>query len=38
MEKTNWGLVGERVGLLVALAIVSAYLAQRAFTRYQRSL
>jgi ABC-2 type transport system permease protein len=38
MEKTNWGLVGERVGLLLALAIVSAYLAQRAFVRYQRSL
>jgi ABC-2 type transport system permease protein len=38
MEKTDWGLVGERVGLLLALAVVAAFLAQRAFLRYQRSL
>lgn len=38
MQKTDWGLVGERVALLVALAIVAAFLAQRAFLRYQRSL
>jgi len=38
MEKTDWGLVGERVGLLVALVLVSAFLAQRAFARYQKSL
>ncbi len=38
MQKTDWGVVGGRVGLLVALVLVSAFLAQRAFGRYQRSL
>lgn len=38
MEKTDWGLVGERVALLAGLALVAAYLTSRAFTRYQRSL
>lgn len=38
MEKTDWGLVASHVGLLVALVLVSAFLAQRAFARYQRSL
>ncbi|MDE3132980.1 MAG: ABC transporter permease [Acidobacteriota bacterium] len=38
MQKTDWGVVGGHVGLLLALALVSAFLAQRAFGRYQRSL
>jgi ABC-2 type transport system permease protein len=38
MEKTDWGLVASRIGLLVALLLVSATLATRAFTKYQRSL
>ncbi|HEX4010670.1 MAG TPA: ABC transporter permease [Solirubrobacteraceae bacterium] len=38
MEKINWGLVAGRIGLLVALALVAAGLATRAFSRYQRSL
>lgn len=38
MQKTDWALVGTRVALLVALAIVAAFIAQRAFLRYQRSL
>lgn len=38
MERTDWGLVGERVALLAGLALVAAYLTSRAFTRYQRSL
>jgi ABC-2 type transport system permease protein len=38
MEKTDWGLVASRVGLLIALVLVSAFLAERAFARYQRSL
>lgn len=38
MQKTDWGLVASRAGLLVALAIVAAFLASRAFARYQRSL
>jgi ABC-2 type transport system permease protein len=38
MEKINWGLVAGRIGLLVALALVSAGLATRAFSKYQRSL
>jgi ABC-2 type transport system permease protein len=38
MQKTDWGLVASRAGLLIALMIVSAFVAQRAFTRYQRSL
>ncbi len=38
MERTDWGLVASRIGLLVALLLVSATLATRAFTKYQRSL
>jgi ABC-2 type transport system permease protein len=38
MQKTNWGLVGERVAMLAALALVAGYLTSRAFSRYQRSL
>jgi ABC-2 type transport system permease protein len=38
MQKTDWGLVGERVALLAVLALFAAFLAQRAFNRYQRSL
>ena len=38
MEKINWGLVAGRIGLLVALALVAAGLATRAFSKYQRSL
>ncbi len=38
MQKTDWGVVGTRVGLLFALVLVSAFLAQRAFGRYQKSL
>ena len=38
MEKINWGLVGSRIGLLVGLLLVSAWLAGRAFDAYQRSL
>jgi ABC-2 type transport system permease protein len=35
---TDWGLVWSRLGLLVALAAVMAWLATRAFGSYQRSL
>jgi ABC-2 type transport system permease protein len=38
MQKINWGLVAGRIGLLVALLIVAAFLAARAFAHYQRSL
>lgn len=38
MQKTDWGTVGFHVGLLVALLLVSAFLAERAFLKYQRSL
>jgi ABC-2 type transport system permease protein len=38
MEKIDWGLVGSRVGLLAALAVVCGVFATRAFGRYQRSL
>jgi ABC-2 type transport system permease protein len=38
MQKIDWGLVGSRVGLLVALVLISAAFATRAFTTYQRSL
>jgi ABC-2 type transport system permease protein len=38
MEHINWGLVASRIGLLVAVALLSAVLATRAFARYQRSL
>jgi ABC-2 type transport system permease protein len=38
MEKIDWGLVGSRIGLLVALVVVCAAFATRAFGTYQRSL
>jgi ABC-2 type transport system permease protein len=38
MQKTDWTTVGTRMALLVALALVAAFVAQRAFVRYQRSL
>jgi ABC-2 type transport system permease protein len=38
MQKIDWGLVAGRIGLLAALLAVSAFLAARAFARYQRSL
>jgi ABC-2 type transport system permease protein len=38
MQKIDWGLVATRIGLLTALLLVSAFLATRAFARYQRSL
>jgi ABC-2 type transport system permease protein len=34
----NWGFVLERVGLLLGLAVVSVWLATRAFRAYQRSV
>jgi ABC-2 type transport system permease protein len=34
----DWGAVGSRLGALVALAVLMAALATRAFGRYQRSL
>jgi ABC-2 type transport system permease protein len=34
----DWGLIGERVGLLVVLLLISSFLATRAFRAYQRSL
>jgi ABC-2 type transport system permease protein len=38
MEKIDWGVVGTRVGLLVALVVLCARFATRAFATYQRSL
>jgi ABC-2 type transport system permease protein len=38
MQKTDWGIVGTRVALLLGLAIVAGLVASRAFARYQRSL
>ncbi len=38
MQQIDWGLVGLRLGLLLALTVVSGWLATRAFSRYQRSL
>lgn len=38
MQHTDWGLVGERVALLVALTLVAGFIASRTFARYQRSL
>ena len=37
-EGTDWGAVWPRLGLLLALASVMAWLATRAFGTYQRSL
>jgi ABC-2 type transport system permease protein len=38
MEQIDWGVVGPRIGLLVALTLACAAFATRAFTKYQRSL
>jgi hypothetical protein len=38
MQKTDWGLVASRVGLLVVLVVLCAGFATRAFATYQRSL
>ena len=38
MQKIDWSLVASRIGLLVALALLCATFATRAFTKYQRSL
>lgn len=38
MEHIDWGLVGSRIGLLSALALLCAVFATRAFGAYQRSL
>ena len=38
VEKTDWSLVGTRLGLLVVLVLACAALATRAFGVYQRSL
>ena len=38
MQKLDWGLVAGRVGLLVALVVLCAWFATRAFATYQRSL
>jgi ABC-2 type transport system permease protein len=38
MQHINWELVGTRLGMLVALTVLSATLATLAFAKYQRSL
>ena len=38
MQKTDWSIVGTRIGMLAGLAVFSAFVASRAFARYQRSL
>lgn len=38
MEKTDWGVVAGRFGLLLALAVLAAWFATRAFRAYQRSV
>jgi ABC-2 type transport system permease protein len=38
MQHVDWSLVGLRLGLLAALALLAGWLATRAFARYQRSL
>jgi ABC-2 type transport system permease protein len=38
MQKTDWSVVLPRIGLLAVLALLAAIVAQRAFSRYQRSL
>ena len=38
MQKLDWGVVARRVGLLVALVVLCATFATRAFGTYQRSL
>lgn len=38
MQKTDWGVVATRFGLLLALAVIAAWFATRAFRTYQRSV
>lgn len=38
MQRTDWGLVMGRIGLLLAVALASAAFANWAFTKYRRSL
>jgi ABC-2 type transport system permease protein len=38
MQHIDWGLVGTRIGLLVALVVLCATFATRAFGTYQRAL
>jgi len=38
MQKIDWSLVASRIGFLAVLLMVAAYLATRAFAKYQRSL
>lgn len=38
MEKTDWGVVASRLGMLLALALIAAWFATRAFRAYQRSV
>jgi ABC-2 type transport system permease protein len=38
MQKTDWGVVASRFGLLLALALLAAWFATRAFRAYQRSV
>jgi ABC-2 type transport system permease protein len=38
MERTDWGVVASRFGLLLALAVIAAWFATRAFRAYQRSV
>lgn len=38
MQKIDWSLVASRIGFLGVLLMVAAYLATRAFAKYQRSL
>jgi ABC-2 type transport system permease protein len=37
-QHTDWNVVGSRTGLLVALLLLSAWLATRSFRAYQRSI
>ena len=37
-DNVDWGLVGSRALLLVALAVVCGWVATRAFHAYQRSV
>jgi ABC-2 type transport system permease protein len=38
MQKIDWSLVASRIGFLAVLLMVAAYLATRAFAKYQRSV
>lgn len=38
MDRTDWGVVAGRFGLLVGLAVLAAWFATRAFRTYQRSV